>query len=289
MLPFRIINPWFPKAVIKIKDLATHTSGLIDNDSVYEKAYIVSKKPAMELKDFLKAYYTEGGAYYSKANFSNSEPGKKYNYSNIGAALAAYLIEIKANTSFDKFTVANIFTPLKMEDTHWFYNDAKSSRYATLYEVNMHYEPLYKTLLNNDGTVKTYTLTTYPDGSLKTSVADLTKYLIEMIKGFSGKSSLITKKSFETLFQKQFTPDKMPANMDPREPNRAIFWAYNRKGKVAHTGGDPGVAAFIAFDPITHIGRVLLINTQLEGKDNIVTIEAFMNLIHGLDNFEQGK
>ena len=77
--------------------------------------------------------------------------------------------------------------------------------------------------------------------------------------------------------------------MDPREPNRALFWAYNRKGKIVHTGSDPGVAAFISFDPLTKIGRVLLINTELEGFDNIVTIEAFVNLTKGLDNFELGK
>ncbi|MBC7535120.1 MAG: serine hydrolase, partial [Ferruginibacter sp.] len=188
-----------------------------------------------------------------------------------------------------KFTSAGIFTPLKMTDTHWFYDDARSLRYATLYEVNRQEEAIYKTLLNNDESLKVYSCATYPDGSLRTSVADLSKYLIEMMKGYSGKSALISKTAFETLFKKQFTPDKLPASMDPREPNRAIFWAYNRKGKIVHTGSDPGVAAFISFDPVTRIGRVLLINTELEGLDNIVTIEAFVNLTKGLDNFEMGK
>ena len=77
--------------------------------------------------------------------------------------------------------------------------------------------------------------------------------------------------------------------MDPREPNKAIFWGYNRRGKLAHTGSDPGLAAFISFDPVTKVGRVLLINTDLEGLDNITTIEAFVNLTKGLDTFEMGK
>ena len=289
VLPFKVINPWFPNAVIKIKDLATHVSGLIDNNDMYEKAYSVGKKPAIELKDFLKAYFNEGGIYYSKLNFGNSEPGKKYSYSNVASALAAYIIEIKANTSFEKFTAAGIFTALKMADTHWFYDDARSIKYATLYEINRHEEPIYKTLLNNDGSFRVYSCATYPEGSLRTSVADLSKYLIEMMKGYSGKSTLISKTAFETLFKKHFSPDKIPASIDPREPNRAIFWAYNRKGKIVHTGSDPGVAAFISFDPATRIGRVLLINTELDGLDNIVTIEAFVNLTKGLDNFETGK
>ena len=289
VLPFKVINPWFPNSVIKIKDLATHTSGLVDNDAMYTKAYNIGKKPAIELKDFIKGYYIEGGAYYDKANFGNSEPGKKYSYSNVAAALAAYIIEIKTKTSYDKYTADNIFKPLKMTDTHWFYDDARSSKYATLYQVDRHDDAFDKTILNADGSLKTYSLATYPDGSLKTSVADLTKYLIEMIKGYSGTSTLISKKSFDAMFQKQFTPANMPAAMDPREPNRAIYWSYNRKGKIAHTGSDPGLAAFISFDPITKVGRVLLLNTDLDGKDNIVTIEAFVNLTKGLDTFEIGK
>lgn len=289
ILPFKIVNPWQPNAIIRIRHLATHVSGLIDNETMYDKAYEVGKKPTIDLKDFLSAYYTETGKFYAKENFANSEPGKKYSYSNVAAALAAYIIEIKAKQSFDKFTSENIFSPLKMTDTHWFYDETKSSRYATLYEVNRQEDPIYNTILNKNGSLKTYSLASYPDGSLRTSVADLTKYLIAMIKGYSGIPGLISKASFDKLFLKQFTPENMPATMDAREPNRAIFWAYNRKGKIVHTGSDPGLSAFISFDPITKIGRVLLINTQLAGLDNIVTIEAFVNLTKGLDNFEQGK
>jgi hypothetical protein len=110
-----------------------------------------------------------------------------------------------------------------------------------------------------------------------------------MIKGYSGLSGILNKKSFENLFQKQFTAANMPEGIDAREPNRAIFWAYNRRGKIALAGNNPGLSSFISFDPETKIGRVLLINTRLEGLDNIVTIEAFVNLIKGLDNFELGK
>ncbi len=289
LLPFKIINPWQPAAVIRIRDLATHTSSLLDDEVTYKKLYVQAKKPTMELKDFLKAYYTEGGVYYNKTNFSNTVPGRQYNYTNIGAALAAYIIELKANTSFDKFTATNIFLPLKMADTHWVYDEAKSNRYATLYQVNRQDDPVYKTLVNSDGTVKTYSNIVYPAVSLRSSVADLGKYLVAMIKGYTGKPGMLPKKSFETLFRKQFAADNMPANMDPRETNRALFWAYNRKGKISLTGHEVGLATFISFDPVTRIGRILLINTELEGIDNILTIEAFMNVTKSLDNFEQGK
>jgi CubicO group peptidase (beta-lactamase class C family) len=289
ILPFKIVNPNAPDAIIRIKHLAAHTSGLVDNKDTYRSVYAATKKPGLALKDFLKAYYVAGGSYYNTGNFSNNLPGKQYAYSRIGASLAAYIVEIKSGKPFADYCAVNIFAPLKMNDSHWFFDESKSPKYATLYEVNRQDDPMYKQLLNADGTLKPYSSASYPDGSLKTSLNDLTKYLVAMIKGYSGQPGLISKASFQTLFKKQFTPAEMPVSIDAREPNRAVFWSYNRKGKIGHTGNDPGIAAFISFDPVTKVGRVLLINTQLEGADNITTIEAFVNLTRSLDTFEAGK
>ncbi len=287
ILPFKITNPYFPNAIIKVKHLATHTSGLVDKESTYMASYNEGKKPLMELKYFLKEYYTPSGKFYSKENFYNAEPSKAYNYSNIGAALAAYLIEVKSNMSFADYTIKYIFEPLKMNDTHWFYDEVKSKKYATLYEINKLEDSLLKSIVNVDRSVKIYSCATYPDGSLKTSVADLSKYLIAMIKGYANKSNLLTKESFETLFKKQFLAIDMPLNMDVKEPNRAIFWAYNKKGKLMHTGSDLGVTAFISFEPDTKIGRVILINADLQGEENFKAVENFKKVIFEIEAFEK--
>jgi len=286
ILPFKIVNPYFPNSIIKIKHLVSHTSGLIDNDTTYVKAYALGGNPVKKLSEYLNEYYSPTGSLYSIANFDKSEPGKKYNYTNIGAALTAYLIEIKSGIPFSDYTLKYLFAPLHMDATHWFYDGDKSKNYATLYEVNRQELPIYQNLLNKDGSLKIYSCITYPDGSLKTSVSDLAKYLIEMIKGYNGRSDLLTKGSFETLFKKQFSIENMPSNMDVKEPNRAIFWAYNKKGKLSHTGSDPGVASFISFDPITKIGRIIVLNTQLEGEDNIKTVEYFKSIVLAFDNFD---
>jgi CubicO group peptidase (beta-lactamase class C family) len=287
LLPFKIINPYFPNAIIKIKHLVTHTSGLIDKEDVYMATYNEGKKPSMDLKEFIKEYYANTGKFYSKENFYNAEPNKVYNYTNIGAALAAYLIEIKSNMSFADYTTKYIFAPLKMNDTHWFYTDTKSNKYATLYEINKIDKQPFEFLVNADKSVKTYSCTTYPDGSLKTSVVDLSKYLVAMIKGYSGKSNLLKKEAFETLFKKQFSDIDMPLNMDIKEPNRAVFWCYNKKGKVMHTGSDVGVSAFISFEPDTKIGRVILINADLDGEENNVAVGNFKKIIGAIESFEK--
>jgi CubicO group peptidase (beta-lactamase class C family) len=286
ILPFKIVNPHQPTKIITINSLVTHTSGLVDNEKFYIQAYNEGKKPAMEMSAYLKEYYSPTGKFYAKANFDKSKK-LTYNYSNIASALTAYLIEIKANMTFADFTKKYIFEPLQMNNSHWFYDDAFASKYATLYQVDKPDYP-FAAIENKDGSLKSYSCATYPDGSLKTTTQDLAKYLIEMLKGYEGKSDLLSKSSFETLFKKQFDENTMPLKMDPKEPNRAVFWAYNKKDKLTHTGSDPGVAAFVSIDTKTKISRILVFNTALDGQDNDITVDNFKKIIGEIEKFEMG-
>jgi hypothetical protein len=175
-----------------------------------------------------------------------------------------------------------------MENTDWFYNANKEAHYATLYQVNQPESVLEEKMLNADKSLKPYACITYPDGSLKTSASDLTLYLKAMMKGyFSNDTLIIGKSAYQTLFAKQFNEKNMPTNMDTKEPNRAIFWAYARKGEIRHTGSDPGVFAFISFHPVTKTGRIMTLNASLEGGENQKTVASFMKVIAALDSFEE--
>ncbi len=44
-----------------------------------------------------------------------------------------------------------------------------------------------------------YTVITYPDGGLMTSISDMTLYLREMIKGHAGEGNLLTNQSYEEI------------------------------------------------------------------------------------------
>jgi len=289
ILPFRIHNPYFPNDIITIKHLALHTSALIDNETIYYgEAYQLSTRPTIELGIFLKDYYTKEGRFYSQKNFDSTNVGKNYAYSNIASALLAYIIEVKAKIPFAAFTAEYIFQPLKMTHSGWFYDEQYANSYATLYQVNQPESPLEEKMLNNDQSLKVYSCVTYPDGSLKTSAYDLTLFLKAMMKGyFTNDSIIIGNRSFKTLFEKQFTDNNMPTNMDKKEPNRAIFWAYTRKGDIRHTGSDPGVFAFISFNPVTKIGRVMTLNASLDGGDNQKTVGYFLKVIAALEEFEE--
>jgi CubicO group peptidase (beta-lactamase class C family) len=288
ILPFKVINPNFPNGIIKVKYLATHTSSLVDNKpAFYGQVYQLGKKPTVELGDYLKDYYTVNGKFYSPQNFDTLKIGSNYSYSNTASALMGYIIEYKSKMTFADFCKKNIFLPLKMNNTDWFYNKNFENNYATLYEVNEPEFPLEQKILNADKSLQPYTCIAYPDGSLKTSANELTIYLKAMMKGyFTNDTLIIGKQSYQTLFAKVFSEKTMPENMDLKEPNRAIFWAYSKKGDIRHTGADPGVFAFISFNPVTKIGRVMTLNASLDGGENAKTVGYFMKVIAALDSYE---
>jgi CubicO group peptidase (beta-lactamase class C family) len=290
-LPFKIQNPHRPQDRITLRHLATHTSGLLDNEEIYTATYAMTKAPTVTLADFMHDYYTSTGKHYNKSNFAKTETGKQYAYSNIASALAAYIVEVRTKAPFDVFTEKEIFTPLGMTATHWHHRDDMQSRYATLYEINKQTSPLYKQILNADNSLKPYSCITYPDGSLRTSASDLVKYVKAMTKanaapGNAASVGILRAESYATLFKKQFSADTMPANMDRRDPNRAIFWAYARNDNLRHTGSDAGVFAFVSFNPKTGIGRVFTMNAQIDGEDNERAVKSFMAMVAALDKFE---
>ena len=258
--PFKIYNPHYPQAEIKIKQLAAHTSGILDREQIYEKTYVQSKRvDTAALGAFLKDYLSAGGKYYDARNFDENEPGAAFNYSNIGAALAAYLIETKSGMTFADFTGKYVFAPLGIRNASWFYDEAAAKSYATLYDAKRQPLPVYSSI-------------NYPDGSLKISADDLAKYLNEIIKGDAGKGKILSAESFQTMLGKQFLPDRPPLKINPREPNQGVFFAHRANGQIGHTGSDFGVSVFMFFNPETRIGKIFITNIDI-GEDKKLAAE----------------
>lgn len=255
-LDFELINPHSRKVhKTTLRHLATHTSGIIDYQKAYESSYSKGLEPNMALGIFLKEYLSKGGSKYSKKNFNKSIPGTKYEYSNIGSAIAAYIIEKVSGISFDLFTEKYIFEPLGMKNTGWFYRDIVQSNHAILYD-------------EKDKALLPYSCSIYPDGSLKTTINDLSIYLIELIKGFDRNSKLLSKKSWSELFKQNFGDYVPVKNIDEKEPNAGIFIAYFKSGAIGHTGSDLGVSTVMLFNPKTKIGKIFMGNEDIT-KQNL--------------------
>ena len=279
ILPFKVVNPFQPDHVITIRELATHTSGIIDNPDIYTNTYRFNLKcPYSEallkpmasmgyqekvrdstLKEFYYNYLFKEGKYYSKAGFVNSTEGRTYAYSNIATALVAYLIEIKSGMSYSEFTFKYIFKPLHMNHSGWFTAKIKESTQAKLYYNSELFFPLYDLL-------------TYPDGGLKTDAVDLSKFLVDMLNGLTGKSVLLKRESFRIMFTPQFSVAHPPKGIRLEKRNKGIFWNLYTDGNIGHDGDDPGVSSYLLFNPSTSLGGLFITNRYMANKESIYDI-----------------
>ena len=75
-----------------------------------------------------------------------------------------------------------------------------------------------------------YSLITYPDGGLISSISDMSKYLIEMIRGYHGESKILTKESFREMMSPQSKVVKLRYAINWRAPARnGLHRPYGRR------------------------------------------------------------
>ena len=102
---------------------------------------------------------------------------------------------------------------------------------------------------------------------MNTSSSDLATYLLELIKGQSGQGTLLKPISYTEIFKKQLDASHY-SSAEGEEPsgdehNAGIFMGFMEDGQIGHSGGDPGISSFMFFDPQTQLGRILVVNTDL--------------------------
>lgn len=289
ILPFKVVNPYHPNSIITIRHLVTHTSGISDNLEDYRKVYFIEnplqtttkfdqstkkqikkalKNQKTSLNEMLKEIFTPKGKFYKKTNFSKHSPGENYEYSNTASALASLIIEVKTGINYKEYVDQFILNPLKMTNSTFFPNELNSSNQAILYTGN-----------NNQRLTQYYSLL-YPIGGLYSSLEDMNKYLIEMIKGISGNGTLLTEASYKIMFSKQLK--KLPTGMKDDEINQGVFWVFQDENTIGHTGGGFGASAFMFINTEKEIGKLFITNCELTSSQE--RVNSFINLWYLMDD-----
>lgn len=273
-LPFPVVHPLYPDVPITVRHLATHTSSIIDTDEYLFRAWILrdttdlTRNLALDISPcrfsppsanmpmgtFLHNYLARDGAWYSDSVFSTLRPGTRFEYSNIGATLAALVVEKAVGMPFDAFTQQHIIGPLGMSSSTWHVENVRDSTLTQLYRTRTEAYPRYFGV-------------TYPDGGLTASSSDMAKYMAELVKGYHGKGTVLSKGSYAEYFREQladsnFVDRSMGAFAD--EHNTGIFMGSDAAGHFGHIGGDPGVFSMLFVDRSTGLGRYMIVNTDLE-------------------------
>ncbi|SFR92869.1 CubicO group peptidase, beta-lactamase class C family [Dyella sp. OK004] len=254
-LPFAVRNPGFAATPITLRQLATHTSSITDREPFYNQSYVKGAQTAFDIKTFLQSYLDPKGASYQPANFIKARPGSTYKYSNLGATLAALMIETKARTTYRAYTQEHIFDPLRMQSTGWAPGEIKQPG-ATLYDKQRN-------------PMAPYTSPSYPDGGLITTCNDLGRFLSAMIRGYQGQPGLLKPASFHQMFTPQWPKQQQPKGVRPGGGlDDAFFWQRSVHGELGHSGGDQGITAEMRFNSITSTGRILITNiSDIDRKD----------------------
>ena len=103
----------------------------------------------------------------------------------------------------------------------------------------------------------------YPDGQLKTTSNDLSKYLIEIIQGYKGKGLLLTPESYAYMLSHQLDRSAFD------EPNEyrldddygvGVFWGISEPGYILHKGGMIGVYSILYYNPKSDVGVIAFCN-----------------------------
>ncbi|MFK7936723.1 MAG: serine hydrolase domain-containing protein, partial [Saprospiraceae bacterium] len=207
-LPFEVHHPDFPQQPITILQLTTHTSGLAYNEQFVESLYIADSLKDDSLLPIMNDYFTAGT--YGEVSFLETAPGMTYEYSNIGAGLAALIVERVTQQSFADFTQQQIFEPLEMNETTWTVDTGKLQFAANYYAAT---DSVTLELATNDG------VQLYPCRDLYTNVIDLTRYGQAIIR---QDKKLLSNDAFQQLLAPQLSGDISNQLTD----NQAIFFSY---------------------------------------------------------------
>lgn len=288
-LPFAIENPSHPGVPITPIQLLTHVSSLRDGRAY--PAYYQCGDARISLATWIREYLTPDGEYLTpdgefydpESNFHPWRPGSEWAYCNVAYGLLGYLVETVSGIPFYEYCRRNIFAHLEMNTTSWLLTDIDRNQHAVPYTWveggrarGRSWDGEAMGVLTADGRTGNqiledgfqanclYNHPNYPDGFLRTSVNDISRFLRAYLGGgkFAGRRILQQDSISDMLSVKTRSPKHL------RRPVReqGIVWnsSYTIEGELAwgHGGRDPGVNTDIRILPSRNLGAIVFTNTN---------------------------
>lgn len=255
-LPFAVNVPGYNQE-ITFRMLLTHTSGIADGDAMDSQYYYEEDSP-IALAYFVENYLVPGGEFYDAVdNYYDFQPGTEHEYSNVGNALIAVLVQEISNQEFNSYCKQHIFNPLNMSNTYWRLDEiAADGKFIVQpytyqggdFQLNQH-----------------YTFTDYPNGGLRSTPRDLYTFFSAFLNnGIVNSYQLLE----STTIQEMLTP-QIPA-LD-NEVGLHLFRMNSAENLWGHDGGEEGVATIVGFNQDTKVGVIVLANEGDAYLDQILT------------------
>lgn len=281
-LPFPLRNPAYPDTPITIRHLITHTSSLRDG-TAYSRLYACGD-PKITLGVWLREYFTTSGIYYDRdENFESWGPGETWRYCNVTYGVLGYLVERISGMPFPEYCRRQIFDRLGLHDTAWLLADIDLERHAVPYtwfddgrprgpswgglDLGVIRDPGAGSDALVDGGYRAncaYNHPNYPDGFLRTSVHQLSRYIQAYLNGgILGSTRILAESTVTEMLSTQLMHD---------DRAQGLTWSAHRHGDAwawGHGGSDPGVNNDVRMLPRRGVGAIVLTNTNGIGPTEI--------------------
>ncbi|MBC8266887.1 MAG: beta-lactamase family protein [Flavobacteriales bacterium] len=259
-LPFAVDIPNHVSDSITFRMLMTHTSSIKDNGPVMDTYYSIGD-PTITLADCIERYFsTSGSDYNATANFHTNAPGTSFDYSNMGTALAGYLVEVISGISFSEYCNNNIFDEICMENTSWYLADFDTSNVARPHKwQGGQYVPYNH-----------YGFADYPNGQLRSNITDMANFAIAYLQNGAFNS--------QQILNSASVNEMLTLQIPNIENTQGLNWyteeIYLSGGGTVnlwgHNGGEDGVSTDMYINPDNNIGIVVLSNGE---GDNLYVVD----------------
>jgi CubicO group peptidase (beta-lactamase class C family) len=230
-LPEAVKVPSFEGQAILLRHLVTHTSGLpaipagIDYDPQNPYARLTEA-------DLLGAL--------SKTSLDRA-PGSRQEYSNFAAMLLSYAIARRAGRDFETLLQERLFAPLEMRRSYIARKPADT-------KIAVGHTP------DGEATSPWDFPTDFAGvGGVRASLDDMVRYVRAQFGGAPAPLDM----DFALTHQSVANQEKAPSAMQWMQAT------LNGREFLAHEGGTGGFSSFVAFDPKTTFGVVILSDTAL--------------------------
>lgn len=261
ILGFPVRNPKHARVAITLRLLLTHRASIVDRQDE-----LLAPRSAAALGDFIRHYLVSDGAPRAEI-YDGGAPGEVFRYSNIGAALAAYVVERAAGASFDQVTATRIFGPLAMRDTRWGAGDASATptKTARLAIPHEYVDGGFTALPHASHAI-------YPVVDLYSSARDLARFGRAILRG--GELDGV-----RVLAEPRVRTMVAPQSADGEQ---ALAWQLRTIGGrsvVGHEGEDRGATTALFLDLGSGTGALVLANGDAFASGDRMRAGAVQDLL----------
>ncbi len=239
-LPFQVRHPQYPDMVITTRMVLSHRSGLgwpASPESSFYVTYFNDSAPP--LFPWIKEFMLPDGSDYNPSIWRPTAPGEHYWYSNFGGAFLGYLVEEVSGENFKDYCKNHIFQLLDMPNTSFKLSDIDDNLLAMPYE-------------GNENPFGHFTYIYYPSACLRSSICDLSHFIIAMMNGGIYNGSRILLESTVEAMLTRYYPDN----------EVGLIWKMPGGGWYEHSGTMVGTSAQSEFHKDDKVGILVLSNGE---------------------------